>query len=269
MQITNELIKVALSASIEAGKAILKIYNTEFSFEKKSDNSPITIADKESHNIICKKLLPTNLPVLSEEGINIPFQKRKIWKQFWLIDPLDGTKEFIKKNDEFTVNIALIENNFPVGGVIFIPVLNLLYFAFEGIGSYMLENADKIISSDTNISNLIKKSNKLPLIINREIFTIIASRSHLTKETEEFIENLKDSHKNIIYISKGSSLKLCMIAEGSADIYPRFSPTMEWDTAAGQAIVEIAGGKVQQVNQKDRIRYNKEHLLNPWFIAKK
>ncbi len=268
MQITNELIKIALSASIEAGKAILKIYNTEFSFEKKSDDSPITIADKESHNIIKKKLLPANLPVLSEEGLEIPFQKRKNWKQFWLIDPLDGTKEFIKRNDEFTVNIALIEDNFPVGGLIFVPVLNLLYFAFEGIGSFKLENADKIISPDINISNLIKKSKKLPLKTNRKTFTVVASRSHLTKETEEFIERLKDEHKKIELVSRGSSLKLCMVAEGSADIYPRFAPTMEWDTAAGQAIVEIAGGKVLNKNQKDRIKYNKKDLLNPWFIVK-
>ena len=268
MIINNFIIKSALSASIEAGKAILEIYNTDFSIEKKTDNSPITLADKESHNIIKKNLLSTNLPILSEEGLEIPFQKRKNWELFWLVDPLDGTKEFIKRNGEFTVNIALIENNYPIGGVIFIPVLNTLYYAFEGLGSYKLENADKFISTDFDIHNLINNSSKLPLMIERQIYTVVASRSHLSKETKEFIESLKDKHSEIKLVFRGSSLKLCMIAEGSADIYPRFAPTMEWDIAAGQAIVEISGGKVLNINQKDRIKYNKKDLLNPWFIVK-
>jgi len=183
-----------------------------------------------------------------------------------MIDPLDGTKEFIKRNGEFTVNIALIEDSYPVGGVIYVPIQNILYYAFKGIGSYKLENANNIVFTDIN--DLIEKSIKLPLKNLTETFIIIASRSNFTKETMEFVANLKNLHKKTKLVSKGSSLKFCIIAEGSADIYPRFAPTMEWDTAAGQAIVEIAGGKVLNKTQKDRIEYNKKNLLNPWFIVK-
>ncbi len=267
MKIPYELIKVAIYASIKAGNAILKIYKTDFSFEKKIDNSPLTIADKKSHIIIRDELLSTNLPILSEEGIEIPFDKRKNWKRFWMVDPLDGTKEFIKRNDEFTVNIALIENNYPIGGVIFLPVLDVLYFAFDGIGSFKLKNVSKNYFPNIEILELINKSKKLPLKIKKETFTIIASRSHLSDETEDFIKKLKDKHRKVELISRGSSLKFCVIAEGTADIYPRHAPTMEWDTAAGQAIVEIAGGKVININQ-NRIKYNKPNLLNPWFIVK-
>jgi len=218
MKIPYELIKVAIYASIKAGNAILKIYKTDFSFEKKIDNSPLTIADKESHIIIRDELLSTNLPILSEEGIETPFDIRKNWKRFWMVDPLDGTKEFIKRNDEFTVNIALIENNYPIGGVIFLPVLDVLYFAFDGIGSFKLKNVSKNFFPNIEILELINKSKKLPLKIKKESFTIIASRSHLSDETKDFIKKLKDKHRKVELISRGSSLKFCVIAEGTADI---------------------------------------------------
>ena len=218
MKIPYELIKVAIYASIKAGNAILKIYKTDFSFEKKIDNSPLTIADKKSHIIIRDELLSTNLPILSEEGIETPFDIRKNWKRFWMVDPLDGTKEFIKRNDEFTVNIALIENNYPIGGVIFLPVLDVLYFAFDGIGSFKLKNVSKNFFPNIEILELINKSKKLPLKIKKESFTIIASRSHLSDETKDFIKKLKDKHRKVELISRGSSLKFCVIAEGTADI---------------------------------------------------
>ena len=258
---------LAIRAAIEAGKAILDIYQTDFSIEYKDDTSPLTLADKKANDIILRHLKETNIPVLSEEGRSIPYQERKLWNQLWIVDPLDGTKEFIKKNGEFTVNIALIKNQEPVLGVVYAPVLDELYFSDEELGAYKLENT---IKKTDNLDNLIALSSKLPLNISKSYFGIVASRSHLTPETTSYIDKIKKGHNAIKIISKGSSLKLVMVAEGIADVYPRFAPTSEWDTAAGHAIVLASGGRVVQANNqiKDLI-YNKEDILNPWFIVKK
>ncbi len=185
------------------------------------------------------------------------------------LDPLDGTKEFIKRNGEFTVNIVLILKSRPVLGVIYIPVKGLFYFGAEGLGAFKLEKSVLVRGKEgeMKLNELLKESYRLPLNKHKSKFTVIGSRSHMTKETEEYINKLKEKHGEIEIISAGSSLKFCLIAEGKADVYPRFAPTMEWDTAAGQVIVEQAGGKVLNIEANEPLKYNKENLLNPWFIV--
>ncbi|MBI5076649.1 MAG: 3'(2'),5'-bisphosphate nucleotidase CysQ [Nitrospirae bacterium] len=261
-----------LRLSWEAGKAILEVYNSDFAVEQKDDKSPLTLADRRSHEIIAVELAALQdwpLPLLSEEGRNISYEERKIWDMFWLVDPLDGTREFVKRNGEFTVNIALIQNGRPLLGVIYIPVKNVFYFAAENLGAFKLENGDVLLSQ--SIDRILKCSIKLPLapcllpLASR--VTVIGSRSPMSPETEQFINDLRTKYKKVDFLAAGSSLKFCLIAEGKADIYPRFGPTMEWDTAAGQAIVEQAGGRVLRAGSREPLSYNKENLLNPSFIV--
>jgi 3'(2'), 5'-bisphosphate nucleotidase len=259
----NQLLVTSVKAAIEAGLEILKIYNTDFDIEYKDDKSPLTIADKKAHNIISSYLEKTDIPILSEEGRAIPFSERSTWKKLWIVDPLDGTKEFIKKNDEFTVNIALVEDHSPIMGVIYAPVLDIVYYGEKGNGSFKVSEASSYFN---NIEELFKNSNPLPMVTTRDYFGVVASRSHMSDETQAFIDDL--NHENIKIVSKGSSLKLCMVAEGEAEIYPRFAPTSEWDTAAGHAIVSAMGGKVVKAkNPDENVIYNKEDILNPWFIV--
>lgn len=257
----------AIIASIEAGKAILEVYNTEFDVDFKEDKSPLTLADRKADDIIRQHLIITGIPVISEE-VEIPdYEIRKNWKQYWLVDPLDGTKEFVNRNGEFTVNIAMIENNCPGLGVIYAPTLDLLYYS-DRAGAFKIEKAIHRISECNSIEELKAKSFVLPGSKSSDEFILVASRSHQNSETATFIENIQKNHQKIQLVSKGSSLKLCMIAEGSADCYPRFGPTSEWDTAAGHAIVNAAGGKLHQTNNPDsELTYNKMNLLNPSFIA--
>lgn len=262
----NFLLLTVINAAVKAGEEILKIYNSNYDVEYKNDSSPLTIADKNAHNKICEFLEKTNYPILSEEGRNIDYHERKNWEYFWMVDPLDGTKEFIKRNGEFTVNIALIHKQKSILGVIYIPVTKTLYFAAENIGVYktlVTNQEEKIV----DLEKLISLSQKLPLALPDKKFTVVASRSHLSEETEMFIDGLKAKHNEIEFISSGSSIKLCLVAEGSANIYPRFAPTMEWDTAAGQAICEIAGKSVVDYTTNQNLLYNKKDLLNNWFIV--
>lgn len=260
----RELLYIAIISALEAGKSALKIYNSDdFNIKSKIDDSPITHADICSHKIIKTHLSNTLIPILSEEGKNIPYSERKKWEVFWLVDPLDGTKEFINRNGEFTVNIALIENGTPVIGVIYIPVTGVLYFSSKDIGAFKNSND----SMPTNLSQLILKSDKLPLVKNKKIFTIVASRSHMSAETEHYIEKTEKKHGSINLITSGSSIKFCLIAEGIADSYPRFAPTMEWDTAAGQAICEHAGFEVIDIRNQMKMKYNKRSLVNNWFLV--
>ena len=257
--ITLHEIKYIVNICKEAGEAVLDIYNSsEFEIEEKLDGSPITRADKKSHDIISKGLSSLGIPLLSEEGKNIESIERSEWNYFWMIDPIDGTKEFIKKNGDFTINIALINDNKAIFGIVYVPVSETVYIGSKNIGSYKF---------NINSNNWHKKSNRLPFNHKRE-FTVVASRSHLSKETAEFIEDLKLEHPKMKIISRGSSLKLCMIAEGVADIYPRFAPTMEWDTAAGDAVCTYAGKAVYEFGRDTKVIYNKQNLLNPWFIVK-
>ncbi len=246
------LINIAKRAAIEAGKEILKIYQSgDFSIEAKSDNSPLTIADKNAHQVIVSYLNETNIPVLSEEGRNVPFEERSKWDYFWMVDPLDGTKEFIKRNGEFTVNIALINNGEAVLGVIYLPVLEELFWGVKDKGAF--QEKEGVISS----LNTTKKS------LEESGIRVVASRSHMSDETRKYIDQLDC----VDIVSKGSSLKFMLIASGEADIYPRFAPTMEWDTAAAHAIVTEAGGQVVLEDGVTPLSYNKENLLNPSFIA--
>lgn len=271
MENYNQLLSLALKAAVLAGKEIKDVYKREFEVEIKDDKSPLTEADKRSHNKIVELLTESGLPLLSEEGKSIPFEERHKWKIFWLIDPLDGTKEFIKRNGEFTVNIALIVNGVPLLGVIYAPVIDTIYFGCEGTGSYKAE-ADyeylsHIIQSEHIADRLISAGQRLPIKNTERPFTVVASRSHMSDETAAFINELRKKHTNLEMISKGSSLKLCLVAEGAADVYPRFAPTMEWDTAAGQAIALSAGYSVINANDQSAVVYNKSELLNPWFIV--
>lgn len=274
----TNILFTAIRAALQAGAEIMKVYtdpNADFEIEKKADNSPLTIADRKSHAIIAGWLADTPYPILSEEGKKIPTEERQNWKELWVVDPLDGTKEFIKRNGEFTVNIAYVKNGVPEAGVIYIPVKEELFFADTEKGAYKLSNEDGLLTRinenkepGCTLEVLIEKAQKLPYPTPHEGFMIVASRSHLNAETEEYIERMKKEHAKVETVSKGSSLKLCLIAEGVADVYPRFAPTMEWDTAAGHAIIRAAGKEVYQANTDKPLVYNKEDLLNPWFIAK-
>lgn len=260
----NQFLKKAIIAALEAGKAILEIYDSgKFDVQIKDDDSPLTKADIASHQTIMSFLKSTNIPILSEEGKAIPYDLRKKWKKLWIIDPIDGTKEFIKRNGEFTVNIALIEDQVPHLGVIFAPAIGELYFSSEGMGAFKVA----VDLKNFNFENLISNANKLPLKRKDKTFTVVASRSHMSPETKNYVKLMQSKHGTVKLISKGSSLKLCMVAEGQADCYPRFAPTMEWDTAAGQAICEHAGLNVIDMDTKEKMKYNREDLLNKWFLV--
>lgn len=253
----EKLLKIAVDAAMEAGKKIMAIYNDpsqKFGIERKADNSPLTLADKTAHRCILRHLKSTGIPVLSEEGATIPYQERKAWERLWIVDPLDGTKEFISRNGEFTVNIALVEHGTPVLGVIYVPVTEILYAGLQGIGARRVED---------NVFITLPQ----PSLSNHTGFIVVASRSHPTPETDKYIHALRKEHHDIQLVSKGSSLKICLVAEGAADVYPRLAPTMEWDTAAGDAIARAAGKTVLDARTGQPLTYNKPDLHNPWFIV--
>ncbi len=266
----KQLLTTAINAALESGKAILEIYYSgDFDIDTKRDKSPLTKADKASHNVILSFLTKTNIPVLSEEGRDISYEERKGWKQLWIVDPIDGTKEFIKRNGEFTVNIALIENQKPILGVIFVPALGLLYFSSKGSGSFKAK-IDKNSLDKFNIDILDSTSKSLPIFQNDPAtFKIVASRSHISDETLKLVEEKKKKYKDVSLVSIGSSLKFCIVAEGKADFYPRLAPTMEWDTAAGQIICEEAGFQVVDNKTKKSITYNRKNLKNNFFTVSK
>ena len=258
-----ELVTLVLDAAVKAGIAILEVYKSPFAVEHKDDKSPLTLADKNAHKIITHMLKDTGIPVLSEEGKVIPYEERSAWNELWIVDPLDGTKEFIRRNGEFTVNIALVRDGISVFGVIYQPVPDLLYYGSVGSSAFKVENASLKSKIQLTGDSVKLDSTKLP-----DTYTVVASRSHLSPETSAFIEDARTLHGSVECISSGSSLKLCMIAEGKAHIYPRFAPTMEWDIAAGHAIVKAAGKNVYANSTGEELRYNKPDLLNDWFIAK-
>lgn len=258
----------AIDAALRAGAEILSIYDnpvSDFGIERKADNSPLTIADKKAHDVIARHLQDTPYPLLSEEGKHLPYEERRNWNTLWIVDPLDGTKEFIKRNGEFTVNIALVREGVPVAGVIYLPVKKELYFAEEALGAYKLTDITALDGKTRE--ELTAAATRLPDKAGHEGFVIVASRSHLSQETESYIEEMKRSHAEVELISSGSSIKICLVAEGKADVYPRFAPTMEWDTAAGHAIARAAGMEIYQADTETPLQYNKEDLLNPWFIV--
>lgn len=243
------LTSLSTKAAHLAGEAILGVYHSaDFGVESKDDKSPLTLADRLGHNTIVEQLAATDIPILSEEGAEIPYEERQDWPYYWLIDPLDGTKEFIKKNDEFTVNIALIHQGKAILGVVYAPVLDWMYYGNQDDGAFKVEEGARPIRLN---------------IDHQPVETIVASRSHLSEETQAFI----DQHPNADVISMGSSLKFMLVAENKAQLYPRFAPTMEWDTAASQAVVEAAGGAVLTYPENKPLQYNREDMLNGWFVV--
>jgi 3'(2'), 5'-bisphosphate nucleotidase len=276
------MIDIAVKAALEAGDAILEIYEQDFEVEFKADESPLTSADKASHEIIVQALETTPYPVLSEESAEIRYEERKSWSTYWLVDPIDGTKEFIKKNGEFTVNIALIEEGIPTLGIVYVPVQETLYLgnstgAVKAIKDEHYTNVEDLLSKLSDFSNFqqLKVTGKPSGVLR-----VVASKSHCNDETRTFISDLEQKYGAASLVSRGSSLKLCMVAEGSADIYPRIAPTMEWDTGAADAVVRAAGGKVFRFDEEieasaylctnkniAELPYNKENLLNPYFVV--
>lgn len=264
-------LSVAIRAALEAGRRIMDIYTDpaqDFGIERKADNSPLTLADKAAHASIVAMLELTGLPILSEEGSCVPFAERSQWDAFWLVDPLDGTKEFIKRNGEFTVNIALILGNRPHLGVIYVPARQELYFGEPLLGAYKVEGITEW-DDDEKLMQLLARATKLPVERqDMDAYVVVASRSHLSPETEDFIRRVQLEHERVELLSSGSSLKICLVAEGKADVYPRYAPTMEWDTAAGHAIAACAGRQVYQAGTNEPLAYNKMDLHNPWFLVK-
>ncbi len=248
----QDLLEGVSKIAIDAGEKILEVYNREFSVEEKEDRTPLTEADMAAHNCIVAGLqsLTPDIPILSEESAKIPFAERSAWPRYWLVDPLDGTKEFIKRNGEFTVNIALIDGHDSVLGVIYVPVQGLSYFAARGHGAYKQadgEQAEKITTQKWQGGTL----------------KVAGSRSHRGNSLDSMLEKIGDFE----IISMGSSLKSCLVAEGAAHIYPRFGPTSEWDTGAAQCVVEEAGGRLTEMSFEP-LKYNtKDSLLNPWFFV--
>lgn len=262
------MLELAARAALAAGDAILQVYAKPFQVNYKQDASPVTKADRQASRLIIKALRPSGIAAISEEEPIPPFEERKTWKRLWLVDPLDGTKEFVKRNGEFSVNIGLIEDGYPLLGVVYMPVLNEMYFASASAGARKIGHSDLAHLPAQGITKdwLMKCGKKLPLQ-RPPRYTIVASRSHLSSETYAHLKKrkLEKGETDIVY--SGSSVKMCWVAEGKAHEYPRYGRTMEWDTAAGQAIVELAGGKFTDLLTGERLRYNKPGLANPGFVA--
>jgi 3'(2'), 5'-bisphosphate nucleotidase len=262
------LVHAAVAAAVTAGLRALEIYNQDFSVETKDDDSPLTQADRDAHEIIISRLRTFELPVLSEEGREIPYDRRLAWEQFWMVDPLDGTKEFVKRNGEFTINIALIYRQSPVLGVVYVPVSQRLYFAAQGMGAFRCDLTDQPFILNGSFADLLSCSRRLRAdVAGDRPYTIVGSRSHVTLELEAYVAEKRRRHDVVDFISAGSSLKFCLVAEGKADVYPRMGPTMEWDTAAGHVVAETAGATVVRADNGKPLLYNKPELLNPWFIV--
>lgn len=252
----NELLSLALDAARRAGKAIMEIYDdpkADWQIERKADNSPLTLADRRAHAVIAATLAPSGLPVLSEEGVHAAWSERREWQRLWVVDPLDGTKEFIRRNGQFTVNIALVEGGVPRLGVVYVPASGVTYYGTADGGA-------RRVDADGTEAVLPDDAGERP-------FTVVASASHMSPETAEYIDRLRQVRPDLRLVSAGSSLKLCRVAEGSADVYPRFAPTMEWDTAAGHAVAAAAGRRVTDAQTGLPLVYNKADLHNPWFIV--
>ena len=261
----NKNLEIAIMASLRAGKTIMEVYDTVFKVEYKDDKSPLTLADKNANDIINSHLIPTNFPIISEENKQIEYGDRKDWKSCWVVDPVDGTKEFVKRNGEFTVNIALVENQNPVFGVIYVPAVKTIYFADVAQGKAFKSVVE---THDASLEEVTEKAQQLnPISKKSNLVRVVGSRSHMSQETLDYVEEIKNSGKGVEIVSKGSSLKFCLVAEGKADVYPRFAPTMEWDTAAGQAICKAVGFEVISKETNRPLLYNKENLLNPWFLV--
>lgn len=267
-QLREYLLPCAFNAAVRAGAEIMKVYRSSegYDISVKNDNTPLTIADRLAHNKIKEVLGSTRIPILSEEGREMLYDERKNWDMFWLVDPLDGTIEFIKGNNEFTVNIALMSENVCIGAVVYVPYLGKAYFAEQGCGAMLLENIQPDENADYTNEGIRSKAQMLPLTkVSHDKFRIAVSRSHQTAETAKYIEKMRKIHPDIEVVEQGSSYKFCLMAEGAIDYYPRTTTTYEWDTAAAELILVESGGFVLSLPDHRPLRYNKENLHNPWF----
>ena len=265
----RRLIAEAANAAIRAGAEIMRIYKQadDYDIGLKSDSSPITVADRAAHNKIKEALGSTYIPVLSEEGREMLYDERRNWEMFWLVDPLDGTVEFIKGNNEFTVNIALMQENVCTGSVVYVPYYKKMYIGELGCGAHFIGDIAPSEDACYAYEELASMWRPLPLAAASERLhpRIAVSRSHCTTETIERVERIRRQHPDAEVVEQGSSYKFCMLAEGSVDYYVRTSTTYEWDTAAGELILAESGGATSVLDSSERFRYNKEDLRNPWF----
>ena len=270
--LTNEvreyLLAEVFNAAVKAGAAIMEIYarRDEYGVSYKSDHTPITEADCAAHKVIRESLGPTRIPILSEEGREMGYEERRNWEMFWLVDPLDGTLEFIKGNNEFTVNITLMENNRAIASVVYVPYFEKIYLAERGRGAWVKRGVKPSLSSAMSFEQIESDMQPLPLVgeSNRPL-RVAVSRSHQTPETACHVEAMRAIHPDLELIEQGSSYKFCLLAEGSVDYYPRTTHTYEWDTAAGELILHEAGGRTCSLPEGEELKYNKENLQNPWF----
>ncbi len=265
------LVPKAYNAALRAGAAILDVYRRrgDYDIDLKEDLSPVTEADRKAHDVIRDYLGPTHVPLLSEEGREMRFDERRDWDMFWLVDPLDGTREFIKGNNEFTVNIALLVNSRPVVGVIYVPYFEKLYFCEKGHGSFVKTGVSPDPGAEFSYEDVFAGAVRLPLRVERNFpLRIAVSRSHRNAETDRHVAALCELHPDAEIVEQGSSYKFCLLAEGGVDYYARTTGTYEWDTAAGEVILSEAGGTTKSLPDLGKFAYNKESLLNPWFVCR-
>lgn len=272
-QATREyLLPEQFNAAVRAGAAIMKIYkhSDDYDIALKSDHTPITIADRMAHLTIKESLGRTRIPILSEEGRQMLYDERRNWELFWLVDPLDGTVEFIKGNNEFTVNIALMENNICISSVVYVPYHNKMYIAVRGYGAWVMNGVTPDSEAKYSYEDINSHMRRLPLSEQQhDAFRVAVSRSHQTEETHTHIDTLRADHPDLEVVEQGSSYKFCLLAEGTVDYYIRTTTTSEWDTAAGELILSEAGGTTYAYPTGETLRYNKEVLDNPWFVARR
>lgn len=262
--ITNKLLITAWNAAVEAAAAIMQVYKGNYQIDYKNDHSPVTVADKLADEIIQHHLRTTGIPVISEESAMLPYDQRKDMNKLWIVDPLDGTKEFIRHSTDFTVNIGLIKNNTPILGVVIAPALQIGYWSTSEAGAFKTTS----INTFSFIDNLIKQGQPIQCAVSiHQPLRVTGTKSHMNRETELFFEKIKQLYPDTEFISVGSSLKFCKVAEGEADLYVRLSPINEWDTAAGDAMVRNAGGYCLYIENNQNLTYNKSHLLQEHFIA--
>ncbi len=262
------LLPSLFNAAVRAGAAIMNVYRhrDDYDISLKSDRTPITAADRAAHRTIKEALGSTRIPVLSEEGREMLYDERRNWELYWLVDPLDGTVEFIKGNNEFTVNIALMENNVAVMSVVYVPYYNKMYLAGRGAGAFLRSDVEPSTDAAWSFERIAGGWQRLPLeSAGHDRLRVALSRSHQTPETHEYVERLRGEHPDLEIVEQGSSYKFCLLAEGSVDYYVRTTHTYEWDTAAGELILAEAGGKTRSLPDRVPLKYNEEDLHNPWF----
>ena len=271
-QIKRFLLPHTFNAAVRAGAAVMRIYEhrDDYDLSKYDGNfRSITAADRAAHEAIKRTLGQTRIPILSEDGREMHYEERCNWELFWLVAPLDGTREFIAGNNEFTINIALMENNVCAAAVIYVPYLHKIYFADRGFGSYVRDGVEPSADAAYTFDEIKQGARRLPLVAERHAHPLIAiSRSHNTPETFAHVEALRRRYPDAQVIEQGSSYKFCLLAEGRVDYYVRTTHTYEWDTAAGELILAEAGGRLEALADGAAFRYNKRDLQNPWFVCR-